>query len=383
MRYEPYEGEAFPDTRPPVRWPDGPAALVTDSLSDTVSVVDLATGERVDVRPVGRNPVDVDGPHHLALDAARGEAFVALSYPVTKAAGPHAEHGSSVVPGFVQRLRVRDLAPIGQVRIDPNPGDVVLSRDGSRVVVSHFDIQRALDNPTSLERARATIAVIEAASVVPSGSPRPTFIPTCVAPHGIALLGERGSTAFVACYGEDRLAKVNLDDPSAPVEYVDVGPGVVGFGSPLYGPYVALLSPDEAEVVVSNTASKDVRFYDVAAGAFDLERTIATEGAPYFPAFDATGRYLAIPTQGPDALVVRDLLGDEPDRARSFTGAECDRPHAILPDGEGWALVCEGDRTTPGKVLRLDAALATVSTADVGLYPDTIVRVAPGQGGAP
>jgi YVTN family beta-propeller protein len=375
--YEPYEGEAYPDRYEPLRWPDGPAVLVTDSLSDTVSVVDLASGERTDVRPVGRNPVDLDGPHHLAIDPMRGEAFIALSYPVTGTKGPHAEHGSATVPGFVQRLSLADLRPLGQVRVEANPGDLVVSADGSRIVVSHFDLERAIDNPTDLAAARASIAVIDARSVVPTGSPRPTFVPTCVAPHGLALLGERGSLAFVACYGEDRLAIVDLDASPPSVEHVDVGPGVSGFGSPMYGPYVALLSPDEASVVVSNTASKDVRFFDVATRSFDLERTIVTEGAPYFPAFDASARWLAIPTQAPDALVVVDLEGTEPSRLRSFGSDECDRPHAVVPDGDGWAVVCEGDRKQHGSVVRLDASLATVARAEVGLYPDTIVSVPP------
>jgi YVTN family beta-propeller protein len=372
---EPYEGEAYPDKLAPLVWPSGPAALVTDSLSDTVSVVDLATGARTDVRPVGRNPVDLDGPHHITIDASRGEAFIALSYPVTTAKGPHAEHGSAVVPGFVQRLSLRDLRPLGQVRVESNPGDIVLSADGSRLVVSHFDLERALENPTDLEAARASLAVIDASSVVPSGSPRPTFVPTCVAPHGIALAGETGSTAFVACYGEDRLAVVDLDASPAQVELVDVGPGVSGFGAPIYGPYVATLAPDGATLLVSNTASRDVRFFDVASRSFDFERTIATEGAPYFPAFDASGRYLAIPTQAPDGLVVVDLEGSEPARSRSFAAEECDRPHAVIAEAGGWALVCEGDRKEPGAVLRLDASLATIARGLVGLYPDAIVSV--------
>lgn len=365
VTYEPYEGEAYPDRVSDIAYP-ARAALVTDSLSDTVTVIDLATGAKLDARPVGRNPVDIDGPHHIALDPARGIGFVALSYPDTGVSGPHATHGSSAIPGYVQKLDLRDLSVQGRVRVDPNPGDIVLSEDGTRLVVSHFDLQRATKNPTDIDAARATLALIDAVAFT-----QPTLIDTCVAPHGIALSRPDGKTAYVACYGEDRLAIVDLTQPTAAPTLVDVGPGVVGFGAPSYGPYAATLSPDGTYLVVSNTVSNDVRFFDVAAGTFDLTRTITTLGAPYFPAFTADGK-LVIPTQQPDELVIVDLTGVEPTQTRPFSAAECVLPHEVLRDGDATFVVCEGDKKSNGTILMLDAALEVVTSTVVGVYPDAI-----------
>lgn len=372
VEFEPYEGEAYPDRVSDIAYPSR-AALVTDSLSDTISVLDLATGAKLDARPVGRNPVDIDGPHHVAIDAARGVGFVALSYPRTNAVGPHATHGSSALPGYVQKLDLRDLSVQGRVRVDPNPGDVVLSEDGTRLVVSHFDLQRATKNPTDIEAARATLALIDALTLS-----QPKFIDTCVAPHGIALSRPDGRTAYVACYGEDRLAVVDLTQPEAPPTLVDVGPGVVGFGAPSYGPYVAMLSPDGTYVVVANTVSKDVRFFDVASGAFDLDRTITTIGAPYSPAFTSDDK-LVIPTQQPDAIVIVDLTGVEPTETRPFSASECVLPHEVMRDGDNTFVVCEGDKKSNGTILMLDGALEVVTSTVVGVYPDAIRRIGAAQ----
>lgn len=376
---EPYEGEPFPNRVAPIAYPSGPYAFVTDSLSDTVSVIDLTTVERFDERPVGRNPVDIDGPHHLAVDATRGFAYIGLSYPVVAAQGPHATHGSSVLPGYAQKLRLADLSIVGQVRVDSNPGDIVLSRDGKRLVTSHFDLLRATQNPTDLEKARATVALIDPEGIAPSGSTPATLIKTCVAPHGMAMRGDAGDTLYVACYGEDSVAIVNLAQPDAPIERIDVGPGVSGFGAPVYGPYALLLSADESTLVVSDTVSKDVRFFDTATKTFDDARTVTTLGAPFFATFSPDGARLLVAMQQPDGIVVIDPTGVDPPVTRSFSKLECVLPHIVAPNGAGYVVVCEGDKKSPGSVITLSETLAFEKSVPVGVYPDAITV----QAGAP
>lgn len=377
VEVDPYEGTAYPDRVAPIAYPTGPAALVTDSYSDSISVLDLTSGARIDHRVVGRNPVDLDGPHHIAVDEKAGFAYIGLSYPSSKAVGPHASHGSATAPGYIQKLSLVDMSVVGQVRVDSNPGDIALSADGKRVVTSHFDLLRATNNPTDLDKARATVAVADAASIELSGSPSPKLIKTCVAPHGMAMIDPSGSPLFVACYGEDKIAIVDLDTEA--VEYVDVGPNVSGFGSPIYGPYALTLLPDGHTLVASSTASKDVRFFDTDTKTMDLARTVPLLGAPYFPTVALDGTHLVVPTQQPDALVVIDLDGQDETTTRNFTGDECVLPHVIVTLEEGYALVCEGDKKTPGKVLLLDADLDVTSTADVGVYPDGIVKLGGGK----
>lgn len=380
--YEPYEGEAWPNRRAPLSVPAGGLGFVTDSRSDTVSLIDLGTGALVGQYPVGRDPVTLDGPHHVAVDAAAGFVYVALSYPVIAGTtGPHASHGSSLLPGYAQKLRLSDMRVVGQVRIDSNPGEIVLSQDGKRLLTSHFDLARALENPTDIEAARATIALIDPATIGVAGASPPTFIPTCIAPHGMALSPPSASKAFVACYGEDVLAVVDLDDPDAEVERVPLGPEAAPF-NPSYGPYAVTMSPDGSTLAVGNTVSKDVRFFDVATETFDGDRVLRTAGVPFFAAWSGDGTLLYVPLQAPDGLLLVDLAQDGAELAyRSFDADTCVRPHvAHLEDAATLFLVCEGDGVGLGTVLMLDAStLETQTATEVGVYPDAIARL----GGAP
>jgi len=378
--YDPYAGDAYPNRRPKIEIPPGGIGVVSDSLSDSLSVVDLATGERLGSYPAGREPVTIDGPHHIVADPARGTVFIGLSYPVDAASlGPHASHGGSLVPGYVQKLALDDMRILGQVRVDPNPGDIVLSQDGSRLVVSHFDLQRAVANPGNIDAARSTLAVIDPEAILPAGSASPRRLPVCIAPHGIALSKPDGARAFVACYGEDALAVVDLTDPKAEIKRIPVG-GDASPYSPVYGPYTAVIAADGGTIAVSNTVSKDVRFFDVEAETFDPARTIKTLGAPFFAGFSADGSRLFIPTQQPDALVVIDLTqGNTEILSRPFAAGECEKPHlAEVHDEATLFVVCEGDWKNPGQVLKLDAgSLETIASAEVGVYPDGLVRVLP------
>jgi DNA-binding beta-propeller fold protein YncE len=379
--YDPYAGEAFPNQRQKLVIPPAGMGVVSDSRSDTLSFVDLATGERFATYPVGRDPVTVDGPHHVVADRARGALYVALSYPlIAGSSGPHAAHGSSVVPGYAQKLSLEDLSVLGQTRVDPNPGDIVLSEDGTRLVVSHFDLQRAIKNPGDLDAARATLAVIDPDAMLPSGSPEPMKIPLCIAAHGITLSKPDGARAYAACYGEDVLAVADLKDPSAEVKRIPVGPDAT-IGNPTYGPYAAVMSPDGKTIAVSNTTSRDIRFFDVESETFDLTKTIKTQGVPYFVGWTPDNKYIYVPTQQPDAMILIDVSqGNAEVDFRDLTG-ECGKPHqAELHEGSGVFVVCEGDQLTPGDVVMLDPmTLITSAKTKVGVYPDAIVRVLGGE----
>ena len=375
-QYDPYEGDVYPNRRTSVTVPQAGMGIVSDSLSDTLSLVDLGTGDRFANFPVGRDPVGVDGPHHIAVDVKGGAVFIALSYPVLAASGPHAQHGSSIQSGYAQKLALDDFRILGQVRVDNNPGDIVMSEDGKRLVVSHFDLPRITSSMGDPEKARANLAVIDPAQVLPSGSADPKRIKTCAAPHAVVLSRPDGARAFVSCYGEDALAIVDLDAGEL-VERVPLGPEAGAIGAAAIGPYAATLSPDGTLVAIGNTISKDVRFFDVPTNKVLLNQTFTTLGVPFFSGFSPDGSRLYIPTQNPDALLVIDLAAGNAEIAnRYFLGDECPAPHLAELVGNVVFVVCEGDRVTPGRVLRLDTNnLATLTSTEVGIYPDALARV--------
>jgi hypothetical protein len=371
--YEAYQGDAFPSQRTPLVIPDTGALFITNSYADTVSVVDAVGGDTLGTYPVGRDPVSLDGPHHVVPSKAGDADYVALSYPAENTGeGPHAAHGSSVKSGYAQKLDMHDLRVLGQVRVDNNPGEIVLSDDGKRVMTSHFDLVRAQQNPNDIDAARATVAVIDTSTMALVDSPTPKRITTCVAPHGMVLSKPDGAKAYAACYGEDVIAIVNVD--SGTVERVPVAAGVSGFGNPQYGPYSASMSPNGDMIAFGNTVSKDVRFLDTKTGQMLPSMTLPTLGAPYFPAWSADGKLLILPVQAPDAVVVIDIATKTEINYRSFANDECKLPHvAARMDDGSYAVACEGDHKGVGKVVWLDATtLATVRSTDVGTYPDAL-----------
>ncbi len=376
--YDPYVGpEVFPTRRAKLPAVVGDLGLVSNTGSDTITAIDVAQGKVLATVPVGKNPVDIDGTHHVAVDRGRGFAYAAFSYPPsTTATGPHASHGSSTRLGLVQKLRLEDLAVVGEVRVDPNPGDIVLSDDGKRLVVTHFDLARATSADAGTGDRRATIALIDPEKILAVGSPEPVKIAVCPAPHGVALSRPTGDVAYVSCYGADAIAVVDLTKPSATPTLVKLGGAAQAAPLPaIYGPYSAILSPSGAELVVASTESKDVRFLDVATRTF-TNRVFDTKGAPFFPAWAPDESVLYVPTQLPDGVRVIDPKTGQSRSERAFTASECQRPHeAVLgTDPSTVWIVCEGDRKAPSVVLGLDRdTLATRVTFPVGVYPDRLI----------
>lgn len=365
----PYTGTAFPDKRPAFALPAGDFGLTSNNGSDSVTLLDLSRLEVLSSDQIGVDPVALDGPHHVALSRQLNSAFVALAYPAPAAAlGPHAAHGSSQRSGLVQQLALDNLAPGLNAPIETNPGDIVVSEDGSRLVVSHFDLLLAA-RETELEARRADLALLDPLALAAP----PTFIRTCIAPHGIALSRPHGELAFVACYGEDALAIVNLDDPSAAVELVKIGAPAAS-ERPLYGPYAAILSNAGDSIAVSNTESSDVRIFDVSSHSFG-HAVIVTPGKPLFSAWNDADDRLYIPTQSPDALLVVDPATARVEHTRVFAGEDCLLPHEAVfgTDPTTVFVVCEGDHKTPSVVLALDAdSLETKASLPVGVYPDRL-----------
>ena len=373
--FDPYAGPApYPSLRPELALPDGDFALVPSSGSDTLTLIDLAAGRAVGSAPLGRDPVAVDGPHQVVADRARGLAFTVLSYPGSAAnAGQHS-HGSSNVPGWVQVVALDDLRAVGELRVDPNPGEIALSDDGQRLVVTHFDLTTAANPQLTIDQRRASLAVVDPRTIQPFGTPEPDKLLVCVAPHGVTLSHPDGAKAFVACYGEDVVAIVDLVDTNAPVMRVPVAATVVPdppVGAPAFGPYAVSLSASGARLAVSNRDAKELRFLDVAKATME-PLVVPLLGSPYFSAWSADGAKVFVPLRGLDALAIVDATKGTVARTKVFDAAACAQPlEAIVPaDPTVLFVVCEGNVGVPGAILTLDATTLDIrARTEVGAAP--------------
>lgn len=359
--WDPYDGTAYPSTRAKIELPAGDFALVPSSGSDVLGVVDLGAGKLLASSPVGRSPVVLDGPHQVVADRARGVAYVVLAYPETlETAGNH-QHGASKRSGQVQVLALDDLRPVGETRVAANPGEIALSDDGSRLVVTHYDLATAADTTKPIDARRATLAVVDPKGILPFGTPEPDELLVCVAPHGVALSRPDGRTAFVACSGEDAIAIVDLADIHTPVVHVPVGASAYGVA----------LSPDGSRLAIGTRGGKDIRFLDVATRAME-PLVVPALGETYVPTWSADGARLYVPSRDLDAIAVVDAKTGATVRQRVLDPATCIAPIEVARGGDASAahLVCEGTATVPGAVVTLDAqTLETRARVDVGFFP--------------
>lgn len=376
VTYAAYDGPpAYPNQRTSYAGAAERLGYVSNSLSDTISLLDLDRLSLIAELPVGRDPVDVDGPHHLAIDAARRRLYVALSYPAPSTApGPHVGHGASNRYGYVQALDLDDLRPLGEVRVEQNPGDIVLAPDGASLAVTHYDLVRA-QRETTLEAQRALLLLLDPTPT--DGAPDlRRAIQLCIAPHGVTYSHD-SARLFVTCTGEDSIAVVEAASGQV-VARVPVATRIGTPGAPLHEPYAAVLDPAGKRLAVANLGSATLVLFDVGEA---LSRSSSTPllGAPYFAAWTHDGGRLIVPTQGPDGAVLVDGQTGALLAEARYSAEVCGRPHEAVTDDTGRVfIVCEGDHVSPGSVVEVDAqSLQVLARVEVGRYPDRLRFLSP------
>jgi len=271
--------------------------------------------------------------------------------------------------GALLRLEQRTLSVEASREVDQNPGDVVLTHDGTKVLVTHFDMRRAMQKAKAAGATSsmyARLIVLDAATLEIVGARD-----VCVAPHGIAVTRD-DKTAAIACYGSDEVALVDISRPELFVTHVPIATSAGVPGAPRFGPYSVAIAPDGKRAIVADMESSDVRTLDLESRQFVADAVIAVGGRAMMPDFEPSGLAL-VPIQGPDGLALVDLAAQSVVRRVSY-GQECPKPHVarVAPDGRAY-VVCEGDHTSPGAVIEVDAtSLETKRRWTVGVYPDGI-----------
>jgi len=356
----------------PVPTPPARAAYVTNNGSDSISVLDR-DGDTVTTVSVDFDKSRAEAPHHLAVDAREHRAFVALAFPPapSKKKDPHAAHGRADEVGQLALLDLDNLSVRKSVLVDENPGDVILSKDRRKVLVTHYDMQRAMTVAAKGGGSPATmfaqLQVWDATTLTLLGAR-----PVCVAPHGMDL-APGDTEVFIACYGSDELAVVDLRGTEFPVSRFPLGssPGVPGV--PRYGPYSVAVSPKGDRVVVANLESSDLKTFDTKARTFATDGDVVLGARAFFPVFldDDT---LLVPTQAPDGLARVDLKTHAVTRRSMFRKDQCELPHVVrVAKDRRTYVVCEGDKKATGAVIEVDPTSLQIKRRwTVGVYPDGI-----------
>lgn len=356
--------------------------LVTNNLDDTVSVVDLdaalAGSPRVLGRvPVGFVPVEREGPHHVTADATGDFYYVGISNFVPgSGSGPHGVHGSGSADGHLLKLKVDDNSLVATVRIDRNPGDVRLTPDGSLLLASHFDLLRiaeaGAEGISAGPELDSRLAVVDPVTMT-----RLALVPSCPAAHGIGISAD-SSTAVMSCIS-DEVAIVDLVGARAGREDVVTRVPVVASpgtaAQPSCAPYA--ITMDGGTAWTSCYSTGEIIAVDVAAGALD-GRTFQLQGLAVFG--HTQDGLMVIAHQSTDGITLLDTGGAPAGPAfvstRLFSAEECVLPHyaRFSEDGAKILLVCEGNKSSPGSLLVLDAAAPhdILGKVELGIFPDDI-----------
>lgn len=350
--------------------------LVTNSIDDTVSVLDLGKlgqpdfGEIVRI-PVGLSPVELEGPHHAVVSPGGEFYYINMSNYVPGAGGgPHGIRGIGLTNGYVLKYRSSDNELVGTVEVDHSPGDITLSHDGKELYVSHYDSQKILDvfnagGPQSDMDTRFMVVDTDSMTVKAA-------LTLCPGAHGVKISPD-GGRAYVSCIS-DEIAVVDLTVPGFSVRRVKMAADAGSAIGPKYEPYALTLSPS-GDVWVSCRSRNEMRVVSAQTLEVDLARIVGVTGAPMFGAFTADGSTLYVPTQINDEIAVVDaatgtLLREIPART------ECLNVHQFrfTPDERYGLLVCEGDHGTAGTLAVLDMASGGtfVQSVAVGRFPDSV-----------
>lgn len=364
-----YTGDAYPNRRPTLESPGHALGYMANRGSDTISVVDLDDMKLVGSAPVGRDPVDIDGPRHIIPDRDAGIAYVIYSYPNSNQS-PHATSlGSNGRLGYVAALALSDLRPLGELRLDVSPGDLALSSDSGLLGISHFDTLKALGT-TPVEERRANVALVSPAQALADSSASATRVSTCVVPASV-VFGKDKSRLFVACMGEDTLVVIDTETGSV-LSRVPAGESVVN------QPYALSRNASGDRLLLSNRVANTVVLFSADDTPMPLSVATFPLALPYFAEFSSDSEFV-VALQDPDAAARVDLATGTPLVTQSYTESECRHPTQPrkLKNGRLY-MVCQGDGHSPGSLAELDPETLTIVTSvEVGVSPERLEVLEP------
>ena len=389
---------APPSATPPATTAAAPAAAeptartpyslyVSSESGNLVSHIEVSeTGWRkVRAVPVVTNPVDISGPHNVAVSPDGRFWYVSVA------------HGTPY--GQVWKFTTGADSLVGRVPVGMFPTTIGLSPDGEWAFVPNSDFHgdRGGINTISVVYTPDMSALTE--------------IPVCDMPHG-SRTSHHGTTVYIACMMSDELVTI---DPAtlvvthrvplgsghpmsmvemeradsadagragataghpmpAPVPAKPLPPGAASSTMPGQNPdclatYVGV-APDDRSVYLACYHSNEVQVRD--ASTLELRRRLPTGAGAYNVEPSPDGRFVVVTNKKAQSVSVFDARTYQ-ELARVPTSKKIPHGIAFSPDGRYVFVSCESVGTDPGAVDAIDLkTLQRVASLALPLQPTGI-----------
>jgi YVTN family beta-propeller protein len=233
--------------------------VVSESGDQVTWLRPAGTGLVLDhVVPVGVMPIDIDGPHNLAVAPDGGSYYVSLA------------HGTPY--GSLWKLDPAAGALLGATQVERFPTTIALTPDGQYAFVANSDFHG--DHPR-----------VNLVSVVHTPAMRKiTDLPACDMPHGVKV-NHAGTRVYVSCMHSDEILEYAVGTLAllrrAPAG-TPAGAGHPGGEHAACAPTFVTVSPDDARLYVACNQANTLQVWDartlrrlaevpVGKGAYNVE----------------------------------------------------------------------------------------------------------------
>ncbi len=315
----------------------------------------------------GEMPIDIDGPHGIAVSPDKQFYYVSIS------------HGRPF--GSVWKYSTKDDSVVGKATLGFFPATLDVSRDGNFLFVVNFNLHG--------DAVPSSVSVVSTQTMTEIAR-----IPTCTMPHG-SRLNSPGTKQYSACMMDDMLVEIDTRTLKASRHFIVTknkemgmnGPPMRslsrphadattatkhsgGHGSEAPKPGDNSCSPTWAEPTIAGDAifvacNGSSEIVEIDTASWTRIRRIPARPGVYNLEITHDGKLMIATNKRDQSVSIYDLK-TEKEIARIPTKRKVLHGVVVSPDDRYAFVTVEGVGSEPGTVEIIDlAALKTVATVDV------------------
>jgi DNA-binding beta-propeller fold protein YncE len=319
---------------------------VASEAADKISVLRFdGTAFRQDrVFDIGVMPVDIDGPHGLAIAPDGKSYFVSLA------------HGKP--NGALWKYSTATHQPIGRVTLGMFPATLQVSPSGEFVYVVNFNLHG--------DPVPSSVSVVHGESMIELAR-----VPTCRMPHG-SRFNPQGTRHYSACMMDDTI--VEIDTAAMRVSRrlqvgtgTGGGPHTAGHGADASTPASASCSPtwvqpsaDGSALFVACNGSNEI--IEIGVDAWTVRRRRPALNGVYNLAATRDGRLLVATNRRDQSASIVDLASGR-DEVRIATPRRAVHGVVVSADDRYAFVSSEGIGAESGSVIAIDLKTAKIAAA--------------------